>query len=157
MKSLFKTSDSVGAALLRVVLAFILFPHGAQKALGAFNGFGFAGTMDYFTNTVHLPWLLGFLVIVVEFAGTIFLLFGLATRFWSLSMALLFIGIMLTSHYQAGFFMDWFGQNPKPNNEGYEFDLLFAGAALALCWLGGGALSLDRIIQRKLNVSQSAN
>jgi len=40
-----------------------MFPHGAQKLLGWYGGFGFAGTMGFFTEQMHLPWLIAFLVI----------------------------------------------------------------------------------------------
>ncbi len=64
MKSLlFKTNDGTAPLILRLFLALVLFAHGAQKLLGWFGGFGFNGTMHYFTDTVGLPWFVGFLVI----------------------------------------------------------------------------------------------
>ena len=32
-----------------------MFPHGAQKVLGWYGGFGFDGTMGFFTHTMGLP------------------------------------------------------------------------------------------------------
>ena len=78
IRTLLKTDDRIATALTRFVLGAVLLPHGAQKLLGWFGGYGFSGTMNYFTGTVHMPWLLGFSVIVVETAGALALLAGFA-------------------------------------------------------------------------------
>lgn len=146
MKSkIFNTSGSWSAIIVRITLGAILLPHGMQKLLGAFGGFGFTNTMQYFTQTVHMPWLIGFIVIMIEFFGSIMLLLGFATRIIASLIIPLFIGIIITHHWQAGFFMDWFGTNPK-DFEGFEFDLLMVGLALSLIVSGGGKWSIDRNI-----------
>ena len=71
--------DSWAMIVLRVVLGIVVFPHGAQKLMGWFGGYGFAGSMNYFTDTVGLPWLVGFVVIMLEFFGAIVLIIGFAT------------------------------------------------------------------------------
>ncbi len=38
------------ATLLRLTLGITMFPHGAQKVLGWFGGYGFSGTMGFFTH-----------------------------------------------------------------------------------------------------------
>ena len=40
-KRLLKTNDSWSLAIVRFALAIVIFPHGAQKLLGWFGGFGF--------------------------------------------------------------------------------------------------------------------
>jgi len=55
-------------------------------------------------------------------------------------MFLLFMGIVYTSHFQHGFFMNWFG-NQK--GEGYEYFLLAMGISASLVFTGGGKFSLD--------------
>ncbi|SDP96561.1 putative oxidoreductase [Mucilaginibacter sp. OK268] len=140
--TIFSTSGNWPAAISRLTLGFILLPHGAQKLLGLFGGMGFANTMQYFTGVVHLPWLIGFIVIVIEFAGSILLIMGWATRIIAALIIPLFIGIIITHHWQAGFFMDWFGTNPK-GFEGFEFDLLMIGLAISLVISGGGRFSVD--------------
>src|SRR4051794_17128803 len=94
---LFSTTDSAAPLLLRLFLAFVLFPHGAQKLFGWFGGYGFEGTMQYFTGTVRLPWIVGFLVILIEVFGPIALVLGFAVRFWSLAIAGVMTGIILTT------------------------------------------------------------
>src|SRR5689334_14178202 len=66
---LFITNDSWSMVILRVVLGLVVFAHGAQKLFGWFGGYGFEGSMNYFTNTVGLPWIIGFIVIILEFFG----------------------------------------------------------------------------------------
>jgi putative oxidoreductase len=144
MKSkLFLTTDSWAPLLLRTFLAIVVFPHGAQKLLGWYGGYGFKGTMDFFTGTVGLPWLIGFMVILLEFFGAIALILGLATRIIAALYILLAAGIVLSSHLENGFFMNWFG-NLK--GEGYEYFLLWTGMAAALLITGGGRYSLDRLM-----------
>lgn len=137
---LFKTNNDLTGLVTRLTLGLILFPHGAQKAIGWFGGYGFTGTMGFFTDTLHLPWIIGFLVIIIEFIGALSLLAGFASRIWSISIIILFLGIILTSHLNNGFFMNWFG-NQK--GEGYEFHLLIIGLSIAILINGSGKYSVD--------------
>ena len=140
---LFKTGGSGSPLILRILLGLVIFPHGAQKLLGWFGGFGFSGTMDYFTETVGLPWILGFLVIVLESIGAIVLLAGIGTRIIAFSYILLVLGIIFTSHIQYGFFMNWFGNQA---GEGYEYFILWIGMAVTLLITGGGKYSIDKTL-----------
>ena len=146
IKKVFATDQNKAIAILRVVLGIVLFPHGAQKLLGWFGGYGFNGTMGFLTGTVGLPWLLAFLVIALEFFGAIALIFGFATRIVAFGVIALFAGIVFTSHLQNGFFMNWAGNQA---GEGYEYHLLVIGMALALLVSGAGKWSVDLILQRK--------
>ncbi len=143
---LFSTNDSAAPMLLRLFLAFVLFPHGAQKLLGWFGGFGFEGTMQYFTGMRGLPWIVGFVVILIEFFGPMALLLGFAVRFWSLAIAAVMTGIILTT-FTDYFFMNWFGDH---KSEGMEFFLLTIGMAVALIISGGGKFSVDRILSERI-------
>ena len=125
---IFNTNNDWTGLITRLTLGLILFPHGAQKMLGMFGGYGFSGTMSFFTGTLHLPWIVGFLVIIIEFVGSLSLIVGFASRVWSALIIVLFIGIIFTSHIDNGFFMNWFG-NQK--GEGYEYHLLIIGLSLA--------------------------
>jgi putative oxidoreductase len=138
---IFNTNNDFTGLILRLTLVLILLPHGAQKMLGLFGGYGFTGTMGFFTETMHLPWIIGFLVIIIEFIGALALITGFASRIWSALTILLFTGIILTSHLDNGFFMNWFG-NQK--GEGYEYHLLIIGLALALFVNGSGKYSIDK-------------
>jgi len=96
--------------------------------------------MGFFTETVGLPWIIGFLVIVLESIGAIALLAGFATRIIAFSYILLALGITFTSHFENGFFMNWFGNQA---GEGYEYFILWIGIAIALTIIGGGKYSID--------------
>lgn len=144
-RKIIATSDSWAPAVLRIMLALVIFPHGAQKLFGWFGGSGFAGTMNYFTTTVGLPWIFGFLVILLESVGSIMLLMGIGTRLLAAAYVLLATGILFTSHVQNGFFINWFGNQP---GEGFEYFLLWIAMALALLISGAGKYSIDKLLVR---------
>ena len=144
---IFNTNNNWSGLITRLTAGLILFPHGAQKMLGIFGGYGFSGTMGYFTDVLHLPWMIGFLVIFIEFVGAIALILGFASRIWAASIIVLMIGIIFSSHIDNGFFMNWFG-NQK--GEGFEYHLLMIGLCTAILVNGSGKFSLDR----KLSVNQ---
>jgi putative oxidoreductase len=141
MKALFQTDDGWAGFILRVTLGLVMFPHGAQKLLGWFGGFGFDGTMGFFTQKMGLPWLIALLVIIGESFGSVALLAGFLTRFVAASLAVIMLGAITMVHLPNGFFMNWFGQQ---KGEGYEYHLLVIGVAVALLVTGGGKGSVDR-------------
>ncbi len=142
----FRISASFAPLAIRIMLGLVVFPHGAQKLMGWFGGYGFSGTMGFFTNTIGLPWLIGFLVILLESIGAIALSIGLATRIVAVFYLVLALGIVFTSHIQHGFFMNWFGNQ---QGEGYEYFLLWIGMAISLILTGGGKYSIDEMITSK--------
>ncbi|MEO5891773.1 MAG: DoxX family protein [Ferruginibacter sp.] len=146
LQKIIQTNNNKAAAVLRIVLGLVLFPHGAQKLLGWFGGFGFSGTMNYFTGTVHLPWIIALLVILIEFIGSLMLIIGMATRVAALLIIINFIGVILTAHLANGFFINWLG-NQK--GEGYEYHLLIIGMAASLLISGAGAFSVDRVMSKE--------
>ena len=144
LRSFVATGDSIAPTFLRLALGIMMFPHGAQKLLGWFGGYGFNGTMGYFTGTVGTPWVIGFLVILGEFFGALMLIVGLGTRFAAGSLVVIMTGAAWQLRAN-GFFMNWFG-NQK--GEGVELFLLAIGIAVSLVILGGGKWSLDRALKR---------
>lgn len=147
MKVLFQTDDSWTGLILRVTLGLVMFPHGAQKLLGWYGGFGFGGTMNFFTEAMHLPWLVAFLIIIGEFFGSLGLLAGFLTRFSAASIGVIMLGAVSLVHWPHGFFMNWFG---KQQGEGYEYHLLVIGIAIALMIAGAGRWSVDKLVAEKL-------
>lgn len=143
MKQIFKTNNDWTGFILRVIIGLVMLPHGAQKLLGWFGGYGFAGTMQFFTETKGLPWIVGFLVIMLEFFGSILLLLGFGSRILAVSFIFQAVGITLTSHIQNGFFINWFGNQ---SGEGFEYFILLGGLGLALLFNGGGKFALDKLI-----------
>jgi len=117
-----------------------MLPHGLQKTVGMFGGYGFSGTMQGMTTSMGLPAFIVFLVIAAESAGAIGLILGFMTRFCAASIAVVMVGAVFMAHLDNGFFMNWFG---KQAGEGYEYHLLAIGLGLSLVISGGGALSID--------------
>ena len=147
MKTLFATDDGWAGLILRLTLGIVMFPHGAQKLLGWYGGFGFTGTLGFFTGTMHLPWLIAFLVIIGEFFGSLGLLVGFLTRFSAASMGVIMLGAISLVHWPHGFFMNWGG---KQGGEGYEYHLLVLGISLTLVIIGAGRWSVDGLISKRL-------
>lgn len=143
---LLKTGNGIDTFLLRLVLGVVMFPHGAQKVLGWFGGYGFAGTMGAFTQQMHIPALFAFLAIAAEFAGALGLIVGLTTRVAAFGVGVT-MAVAATMHWQNGFFMNWYG-NQK--GEGFEYHLLAIGIAVVIMIKGGGRFSLDRAVTRKV-------
>ena len=134
------TDANVASTILRVVLALVMFPHGAQKMLGWFGGYGFSGTMGFLTGQIGMPWFAAFGVVLLEFFGPLLLLVGLGTRVIGAGFAAIMVGAIATVHMSHGFFMNWSGQQP---GEGFEYHLLVIGMGLALAFTGAGRWSLD--------------
>jgi len=131
----------------RVALGLVLFPHGAQKLLGWFGGYGWSGTMAFFTDTMRLPAPLAFLIILAESLGAVGLVLGAGTRLAALGVAAVMVGAIFTTHLDVGFFMNWSGAQ---RGEGFEYHLLALALALPLVVRGGGALAVDGVLAARL-------
>ena len=147
MKALFATDDGWSGLIQRLTLGLVMFPHGAQKLLGWFGGFGFDGTMGFFTQKMGLPWIIAFLVVMGEFFGSLALIAGFFSRFVAASFVIIMVGAIATSHLPHGFFMNWSGQQ---QGEGYEYHLLVIGMSLALMLMGAGRWSVDRMVAQRM-------
>jgi len=147
MKQLFTTQADWAGLILRLSLGMIMFPHGAQKLLGWFGGYGFSGTMKFFTNTMKLPWVVSFLIIILEFVAPLGLITGFAGRLWALALLVIMLGAIITTNARHGFFMNWFGNQA---GEGFEYHLLALALSLAVILRGSGAASVDRALTARL-------
>ena len=145
MKYLFQTNDNFSYWVPRVTLGCVMFPHGVQKLLGWFGGFGFTNTMTYFTQTAGLPWVVAFLIIMGESFGSLGLILGFLTRLSAFGLICIMLGAIITVHSPNGFFMNWFG---KQAGEGFEYHLLVIGMSIPLLINGGGKYSVDMLIHK---------
>ena len=145
MRYLFQTNDNFSYWVPRVMLGCVMFPHGAQKLLGWFGGFGFTDTMTYFTQTAGLPWVVAFLIIMGESFGSLGLILGFFTRLSAFGLICIMLGAIITVHIPNGFFMNWFG---KQAGEGFEYHLLVIGISIPLLINGGGKYSVDGLINK---------
>lgn len=128
-----------GALVARVFLGVVILPHGLQKLLGMFGGYGFSATVEYFSST-GIPSVIGILIVLGESFGALFLILGLISRLSAAGIAIIMLGAILMVHGQHGFFMNWFGAQA---GEGFEYHLLALGLALVVIVDGGGKWALD--------------
>ncbi len=142
MKKIIATnSDNWTALIARLAIAVTIFPHGAQKLLGWFGGYGFSGTMSFFTGAAGLPWIF----------GPLFLILGLYTRIAALAIIANFIGVLFSSIIHNGFFMNWSMTGNK--GEGIEYFILLFALAVITFIAGGGKASIDAAMT-KVSVKQ---
>jgi len=143
MKFLLKTTNSFAPTLARLTLGIVFFPHGAQKVLGWFGGYGLSGTFHAFTQQMHIPAVFAALAIAAEFLGSLGLITGFLTRIAALGIAVNMAVAVAMVHHANGFFMNWYG-NQK--GEGIEYHILAIGLALIVMIYGAGKASVDAAI-----------
>src|SRR6266849_2864335 len=141
-RKLMATDNDAAITALRLVLGIVFFAHGAQKPLGWFGGYGFTGTMGFFTGMMHIPAPFAFLAIAAEFFGGMGLIFGLFTRVAAFGIFCNMLVAVAMVHHQFGFFMNWAGTQ---KGEGFEFHLLALAITAFLMVRGAGAASVDRL------------
>src|ERR1051326_4961250 len=107
LATLLQTHADWASLVLRLVLALVIFPHGAQKVLGWFGGYGFTATLNAFTQFMHIPRPLALAAIASEFLGSIALALGLFTRLSAFGIGVTMTVAALTVHVHNGFFMNW--------------------------------------------------
>src|SRR5271169_4803983 len=129
------THDDFAMTIVRLVLGVVFFAHGSQKMLGWFGGYGFSGTMGFFTQQMGIPAPFAFLAICAEFFGGLGLIVGLLSRIAAFGIVVNMLVAIATVHVHNGFFMNWYGQQ---KGEGYEYHLLAIAIGLAILIKGAG-------------------
>jgi putative oxidoreductase len=147
MRTLLDTRHDTTLFFQRLVLALVLGAHGVQKAFGWFGGFGFDGTMKFFTETLGVPASLAVLIILGETLGALALIAGAGTRIAAFGATATMLGAIALVHWPFGFYMNWGGTQ---GGEGFELHLLALGLSLPLLLRGGGAYALDSVLSRWL-------
>ena len=144
-RKLMSTTDDYAVTILRLLLGVVFFAHGAQKVLGWFGGYGFSGTMGFFTHQMGIPAPIAALAIAAEFLGGIGLLLGFLSRVAAFGIAFEMLVAVAMVHQHFGFFANWTGQQ---KGEGFEYHILAVAIALAIMIKGSGALSVDRALSK---------
>ena len=144
-RKLIGTTDDYAVTILRLMFGIVFFAHGAQKALGWFGGYGFSGTMGFFTHQMGVPAPFAALAIAAEFLGSLGLLVGLLSRVAAFGIACNMVVAVCMIHRHFGFFANWTGQQ---KGEGFEFHILAVAIALVIMIKGSGALSIDRALSK---------
>jgi len=145
-KKLINTNNDIAPLVLRLALGIVFYFHGMQKLAAMYGGYGFTGTMGFFTEKLGIPALFAFLAIMAEGIGWVGLISGLLTRVAAFGITMNMIVAVYMLHWQNGIFMNWFG-NQK--GEGFEFHILAIAIGIVLIIKGGGKLSLDRVLSEK--------
>ena len=137
--TLLATENTSLLTILRIALGVVMLPHGLQKTLGWFGGYGFSGTMGGFTS-MGIPAFLAFLAIAAESAGAVALITGFTTRIAAFGIGVTML-VASQMHKANGFFMNWSSQQ---KGEGVEYHILAIAIAVVLMIGGAGRFSLDR-------------
>ena len=141
-RKLMATDNDAAITVLRLVTGIVFFAHGAQKMLGWFGGYGFTGTMGFFTGMLHIPAPFAALAIGAKFFGGLGLIVGLFSRVAAFGIFCNMLVAVAMVHHQFGLFMNWAGTQ---KGEGFEFHLLALAITVFLMIRGAGAASVDRL------------
>ncbi len=120
--------------ILRAGLGVIFVAHGAQKLLGMFGGIGIEGTSKMMEGLgfAH-PYAVALAWSWIEFAGGIFMIFGIFARYAAFLISVLMVITIWKVNIGYGFFLQ---------NGGFEYNLLVITACIPLICIGGGCWSV---------------
>ena len=138
IKALLSTQEQWASIALRLPAGIIFTAHGAQKLFAWFGGYGLEGTAQFMATQGLTPgFIMALLVGIAEFFGGIALLLGFLTRLSSVVLSMTMVVAIFSVHFSSGLFVA---------NGGYEFALALLAMSVALIFLGGGRLSVDKVL-----------
>jgi len=134
---------------LRLIVGFGFMQHGTAKlARGADSFIAILHAMG-----VPFPDLLGWATIVVEIVGGLLILAGALVPLAAVPMIVVLLVAIFTVHLPNGFssikLLSYDATGAHFGQPGYETDLLYIAALLALCLGGAGPLSVDGWLKRR--------
>lgn len=141
---------------LRLIVGYGFLEHGYAKL---------ARGPDVFIGILHaigmpFAFFLGWATIVIELIGGLLILLGAFVPLASLPMVVVLLVATLTVHLPNGFssikLIAYDASGAHFGQPGYETDLLYVAALLALCFGGTGPLSLDNYVSARRTVDRSA-
>jgi len=128
---------------LRLIVGYGFLAHGYAKL---------ARGPDVFIGVLHaigvpFAFFLGWATIIIELAGGLLVLLGAFVPLASAPMIVVLLVAIVTVHLPNGFssikLLSYDASGAHFGQPGYETDLLYLAALLALCFGGAGPLSLD--------------
>lgn len=140
LNKIFQVSSQQADLFLRLALGIVFFAHGAQKLFGWFGGYGWNGTIGFFTQTLNISAPLAGLAILTEFFGGIAIILGLLTRPAALGLAITML-VAAKLHIGNGFFLA---------AEGIEYVFVLFLLSVYFAIKGAGTISLDKVIGSKI-------
>lgn len=130
--------NDLPSLFFRLILAYGFYTPAMMK-WGNINGIAeWFGSMG-----IPLPTLNAYLAASTEMAAVILLPLGLATRFISIPLMVTMLVAIVTVHLGNGF---------EAGNNGFEIPFYYLLMLFALLVNGGGKISLDFLISKKLKV-----
>jgi len=141
---------SWAALPLRLIVGFGFLQHGyAKLARGADNFVGIVHALH-----VPMPFMMAWITILVEVICGAMVLAGFFIPLASLPMAIVLLVAIFTVHLPNGFssikLQAVTDAGARFGQPGYETDLLYLAAILALVILGSGQFALDRALLKRL-------
>jgi putative oxidoreductase len=125
-----------GLLPLRCVVALVFLMHGGQKVLD----FGVSGVADMLSKLGFVyPTFFAVVLMIIELAGGLAILFGLFTRIAGFVLAVEMAIAIYVARLGGGFFTPY----------GFEFELTLMGACLTFAAVGAGGASLDAVMGRR--------
>jgi len=133
---------------LRLVVGFGFMQHGYAKL---------ARGPEDFINILHamgvpMPFLLGWATIIVELVGGLFILLGAFVPLATIPMIVVLLVAIFSVHLPNGFssikLQSFDAAGAHFGQPGYETDLLYIAALVALCLGGAGPISVDGYLTR---------
>jgi putative oxidoreductase len=141
---------------LRLVVGYGFLEHGYAKL---------ARGPDDFIAILHamgmpFSFFLGWATILIEVIGGLLILCGAFVPLASVPMIVLLLVAIFTVHLPNGFssikLLSYDASGAHFGQPGYETDLLYVAALLALCFGGAGLLSLDDYVSARRRAERSA-
>jgi len=142
---------------LRLIVGYGFLAHGYAKL---------ARGPDHFIAILHaigMPFalFLGWATIAVEVVGGLLILLGAFVPLASVPMIVVLLVAIFTVHLPNGFssikLLAYDASGAHFGQPGYETDLLYLAALLALCFGGAGPLSLDGYVSARRNLSSNSS
>ena len=132
-------SAQINTALLvlRIASAMAFLYHGSAILFGAFGGPG----PEKFSDFLHLPHVIGYLVGLAQFAGALAILSGILIRIGAACIIVVMIGAIDLVHLPHGFDI---------GKGGFEYSLTQLLIAVALLIAGAGKYSLSSRLPERL-------
>src|SRR5215472_13215843 len=138
---------------LRLIVGFGFIQHGTAKLARGADGF----IAILHAMGVPFPDLLGWATIIVEIVGGLLILAGAFVPFAAVPMIVVLLVATFTVHLPNGFssikLLSYDATGAHFGQPGYETDLLYIAALLALCLGGAGPLSVDGWLKRSWRVA----
>jgi putative oxidoreductase len=142
---------------LRLIVGYGFLEHGYAKL---------ARGPDDFIGVLHamgmpFAFFLGWATIVIEVVGGLLILFGAFVPLAAAPMIVVLLVAIFTVHLPNGFrsikLQSYDAAGAHFGQPGYETDLLYVAALLALCFGGAGPLSLDGYVSARRTVDRRAD